>query len=158
MKSIILPLFALFLTIQLHAQATKVSYDPTFVKFHHDFDESLNLAKASNKKVLMIFSGSDWCKPCIQLRNNILTKQEFAQFSKDKLVLLELDFPYRKKNKLPADQKRHNDTLAEQYNSEGAFPKLILFDDNRQPIGELQYNTSMTSAQLIEKINEVLAN
>jgi len=157
MKRIILPLFAFLLTVQLHAQATKVYLENTFVKFQHDFDESLHLAKASNKKVLMIFSGSDWCKPCIQLRNNILNKKEFAQFSESLLILLELDFPYRKKNKLPADQKAHNEALAEQYNSEGAFPKLILFDDNRKVIGELEYNTSMTSEQLMAKIDRLLA-
>ena len=48
----------------------------------------------------MIFSGSDWCKPCINLKQSILLTDEFAKFSGEEMVLLELDFPYKKKNKL----------------------------------------------------------
>jgi len=69
--------------------------------------------------------------------------------------MLELDFPYRKKNQLPKEQKAHNEQLAEQYNQEGVFPKVVLLDAEKNIIGQLQYEKNMTAAQFIKQL-EVL--
>ena len=59
----------------------------------------------------------------------LLFSEGFQKFSSKNLVLLELDFPYSKKNKLSNDQIKHNESLADQYNPEGSFPKMLLVDD-----------------------------
>lgn len=46
------------------------------------------------------------------------------------LVLLNADFPRRKKNLLPPEQAKKNDALAERYNKEGNFPLTLLLDAN----------------------------
>ncbi len=32
-----------------------------------DFEKAKEEAKLSNKSIVMVFSGSDWCAPCIKL-------------------------------------------------------------------------------------------
>jgi thioredoxin-related protein len=32
-----------------------------------DFDKAKEQAKKENKSIVMVFSGSDWCAPCIKL-------------------------------------------------------------------------------------------
>jgi thioredoxin-related protein len=76
--------------------------------FVHDFEESKELAQNGSKQILMIFSGSDWCKPCIQMKQNIISDESFTAFADESLVLLEVDFPYRRKNRLSKEQTVHN--------------------------------------------------
>lgn len=123
--------------------------------FQHNFEESLTLAKDAQKEVLMVFSGSDWCKPCMQLKKSILTQQEFTEFSENNLVLLELDFPYRRKNRLPKEQRKYNEQLAEHYNKEGSFPKVLLFDDQANLIGNVTYQPNQSPKEFINQIEQL---
>lgn len=97
------------------------------VSWVHKVEEAQTLAQAENRQILMVFAGSDWCRPCIQFKKDILESSTFATYAKDKLVVLYLDFPARRKNQLPALQKAHNEALAEQYNTSGLFPNILLF-------------------------------
>jgi thiol:disulfide interchange protein len=86
-----------------------------------DMEKAFKKAKAENKSVLVEFTGSDWCPPCIAMRKNVFTKNEFiTKVSKD-FVLVELDFPNGN-----AATKEKNQPYAEKYSIEG-FPTVILF-------------------------------
>ena len=87
-------------------------------------------AKSENKFILLNFSGSDWCGPCIRLRKEIFDNEIFMQYAHENLVLVNADFPRLKKNMLSKEQQKQNDALANTYNSEGAFPLTLLLDKN----------------------------
>jgi len=87
-----------------------------------DLDKALADAKAGKKSVLVEFTGSDWCPPCIAMRKNVFSKKEFVQAASKNFILVELDFP--KADKALADK---NQPLAEKYKIEG-FPTVILLD------------------------------
>lgn len=122
----------------------------------HNLEAILDVAKEEQKNVLMIFSGSDWCKNCIQLQRNILSSEDFQTYSVDKWILLEVDFPYQKKNRLPKEQQTHNEVLAERYNPEGVFPTIILLNQSGQVIGQSKYNKNDDVARFIEKLEGLL--
>ncbi|MEO7529829.1 MAG: thioredoxin family protein [Sediminibacterium sp.] len=94
------------------------------------FTEAQQKAKTSHQLILINFSGSDWCGPCIRLRKEILESEIFETYAKDHLVLLRADFPRQKKNQLPAEQIKQNEALAEKYNPDGKFPYTLLVDEN----------------------------
>ncbi|MCX6846272.1 MAG: thioredoxin family protein [Verrucomicrobia bacterium] len=87
-----------------------------------DLDKALADAKASKKSLLVEFTGSDWCPPCIAMRKNVFSKKEFVQTASKNFILVELDFP--KADKELADK---NKPLAEKYKIEG-FPTVILLN------------------------------
>lgn len=87
-----------------------------------DLDKALAEAKAAKKSVLVEFTGSDWCPPCIAMRKNVFSKKEFVKAASKNFILVELDFP--KADKSLADK---NKPLAEKYKIEG-FPTVILLD------------------------------
>ncbi|MGB1037397.1 MAG: thioredoxin family protein [Bacteroidia bacterium] len=116
------------------------------------FENSLEQAKKSNKNLLLIFSGSDWCKPCILLKKNILDTEEFSTFSDSNFIQLHLDFPYKKANQLEKEEKLRNEKLAERYNSEGVFPKIVIIDYQQNILGEVHYSKSMDTNQLINQL------
>ncbi len=114
-------IFFLLLQSSLPAQTTP---DNWFT----DLAAAKTFAETHNGSILMVFAGSDWCRPCIQLKKDLLTSTVFQAFAKNKIAVLYLDFPARKKNRLSKEQTTHNEALAEKYNRHGAFPKMILMD------------------------------
>ena len=87
-----------------------------------DLDKAIEQAGKENKSVLVEFTGSDWCPPCIAMSKNVFSKKEFIDAASKKFILVELDFP--KKDK---ELKEKNQPLAEKYKIEG-FPTVILLD------------------------------
>jgi thioredoxin-related protein len=93
-----------------------------------DFDTAKQKAQQEHKYILLNFSGSDWCVPCINLRHEIFESPSFKEFADNNLVLLNADFPRLKKNQLSKDQQKKNDQLADKYNPQGSFPYTLLLD------------------------------
>jgi thioredoxin-related protein len=99
-----------------------------------NFDAALKQAAESHKQILINFSGSDWCGPCIRLRKEILETAPFEDYAGRHLVLVRADFPRQKKNRLSAEQTRLNEALAERYNPHGKFPFTVLTSENGKVI------------------------
>ncbi len=95
-----------------------------------NFTEAQKQAKATHNQILINFSGSDWCGPCIRLRKEILESESFEQYAAANLLLVRADFPRQKKNQLPKEQIKLNEALAEVYNKDGKFPFTVLVDEN----------------------------
>lgn len=95
-----------------------------------NFTQAQKEAKATHKQILINFSGSDWCGPCIRLRKEILESEDFEKYAATNLVLVRADFPRQKKNQLPKEQIKLNESLAEMYNKDGKFPYTLLVDEN----------------------------
>lgn len=95
-----------------------------------DFNVAKTQAAQQHKLILVNFSGSDWCGPCIRLRKEILESATFENYASDHLILVRADFPRQKKNQLSKEQVKLNDALADRYNSDGKFPYTLLVDEN----------------------------
>jgi len=93
-----------------------------------NFQEAQTTATQSHKLILINFSGSDWCGPCIRLRKEILETPSFDAYADGHLVLVRADFPRQKKNQLSKEQVKLNEALADKYNPEGKFPYTLLVD------------------------------
>lgn len=98
--------------------------------WHYDLEEAKQIAKTKHKHILLAFSGSDWCGPCIQLHKEIFESPVFVQMADTQLVLVQADFPRLKKNKLSTAQQDLNNAAADRYNPHGKFPYTLLLDAN----------------------------
>lgn len=101
----------------------------TLSVFNHwqpDFSTAHKIAKEKKQLILLNFSGSDWCIPCIRMRKDIFDNNEFLQMADTSLVMYNADFPRNKKNALPKEVRKENEELAEKYNPEGKFPFTLL--------------------------------
>ncbi|QKG52687.1 thioredoxin family protein [Hymenobacter sp. BRD67] len=107
---------------------------------------ALEQAKASQKPVLVVFSGSDWCKPCMMLKQEVFDQPEFAQFAKDKFVLARFDFPRNKKNRLPDAQTKLNEDAAARLNKEGSFPAVVLLSPEGKILARTGYRPGGVAA------------
>lgn len=113
-----------------------------------DYDKALETAKRENKRVLVDFTGSDWCGPCIQLHKRVFSRPEFIQYAEKNLVLVEIDYPQRKKQ--PDTLVKQNERLAKQYRiEEKGYPTLVLLDPAGKIARELQGYDGETPADII---------
>ncbi len=97
------------------------------------------LAKQENKLIFINFSGSDWCRSCMILKQSILETPEFESFASKELILVDVDFPRKKKNRLSKEQTEYNEKLAEKYNPDGQFPTIIILDSDLNIIAKTGY-------------------
>ncbi len=81
--------------------------------------------KKEKKLVVMDFTGSDWCGWCIKLKKEVFDTPDFAKYAKDNLVLVEVDFPSKKK--MSAELKKANDALKDKYDANG-FPTIVVLN------------------------------
>ena len=98
------------------------------ITWRTDFEKAKTEAKSEHKLILLNFSGSDWCGPCIRLKKDIFDSETFMKYADDNLVLVNADFPRLKKNMLSKEQQKQNESLADAYNSEGSFPLTLLLN------------------------------
>lgn len=110
-----------------------------------NFEVTKTEATSQNKNILLVFSGSDWCGPCIKLDRDIWKSVEFMEFAKNNLILERADFPKKKQNQLTPEIKELNQSLAEKYNKDGMFPLVVVLDKNGKVLGKTGYkNVSPT--------------
>jgi len=132
---------AIILTIisySLCAQPSAKSAE--FIHWYFNLDEAQLAARQENKTVVIYFSGSDWCKPCIQLREKIINSQPWITFADQQLIMVQADFPRLKKNQTSREQLKRNEALAEQYNKQGEFPLVVIVDGSGHAIGKINYH------------------
>ncbi len=116
-----------------------------------DLKQAQDIAAKDNKKIILVFQGSDWCTPCIKLDHDIWQSEEFKKYAKEHFVMLKADFPRRKKNKLSKEQQAKNNKLAEKYNKSGFFPLVVVLDANGKVLKKLGYD-NISPKEYIAKI------
>ena len=104
-----------------------------------NFEEAKKIATEQDKNVVIVFSGSDWCAPCIKLDKNIWQSEAFKKEASAEWVLVKANFPRKKANELPKEQTEHNRKLAEKYNIEGSFPLVVVLDKNGKVLGKMGF-------------------
>jgi thioredoxin-related protein len=122
-----------------------------------DFNKAQKEAAESNKMILLSFSGSDWCGPCILMRKEIFGSDVFNKYAAEHLVLVRADFPRLKKNQLSKDQTRQNEVLADKYNKDGKFPFTVLLNPDGKVLKEWDGLPQETPELFVEAIKMIHA-
>ncbi len=123
----------------------------------NEYAVQLKAAADSGKPLLLVFSGSDWCKPCIRLREQVLIKPEFTEWASANVFCYCADFPSQKKNALPENIKMQNEALAEKFNPSGQFPLVVLIDANEKVLGTRGYE-DISVQEYIAELEKILNN
>ena len=134
MKKITLSLFTLlFFVIACSDNKTQTSDD---LNWTTDLGKAIETAKAENKAVLVNFTGSDWCKWCFKLSDEVFSQDDFKEYADENLILVKLDFP----RSIPQSSatKAYNQSLAQKYGVQG-FPTIIIFNSQGVPVAKTGY-------------------
>lgn len=88
-----------------------------------DFSAAQKLAKTNDQPLLVSFTGSDWCPPCIALEKEVFEVPNFIKEASSDFVLVKIDFP--QKSQQSKAEKRQNEKLAKKYGVT-SFPTVLL--------------------------------
>ena len=117
------------------------------------FDEVTETSLDTNKPILLIFQGSDWCAPCIKFERNIWSTPTFQSYAEENLLIVKADFPRRKSNQLSAEHTAQNKELAERYNPNGYFPFVVLLNPDLSIRKSFSY-MDLDPKQMIDFLSE----
>ncbi|SHG22837.1 Thioredoxin-related protein [Flavobacterium segetis] len=117
-----------------------------------DFEVAKKQAASENKNILLVFSGSDWCAPCIKLDKTIWQSEEFKKEADQNWIIYRADFPKKKANLLSGDLTASNKKLADRYNKSGNFPLVLLLDKSGTVLGITGYK-NVSSQEYIQLIH-----
>lgn len=124
------------------------------LKWETDFNTAKQKAKKTNKPILMLFTGSDWCPPCKLLKKDFFSSPEFKAKA-DNFVLLLVDFP-KNKDMLSAAQQQQNKTLNSDYGV-GSLPTLIAVNYKGNVIDKIKsYNARRDTSKHFKFINNII--
>lgn len=117
------------------------------------FKKAQSMARTENKLVLLNFSGSDWCQPCMRLEQQVFSDRRFQQFAQRSLVLVHADFPRRKS--LPQEIAQENAELAVRYNTSGYLPTTLLMTSDGRILKAWNGFAGETANDFIDAIKRV---
>ncbi|HEX7260216.1 MAG TPA: thioredoxin family protein [Luteolibacter sp.] len=123
-----------FVAEQVAAKQNAVTAD--VFKWETDLEVAKKRAKDEKKEILVDFTGSDWCGWCIRLKKEVFDQPEFQEYAKKHLIMVELDFP--RKKKLPAKETAENEKLSQEFKVDG-FPTVLLLNERGKEIGRTGY-------------------
>jgi thioredoxin-related protein len=120
-----------------------------------DFSKAKEEAGKEHKLILLKFSGSDWCIPCIKLEKGVFSQDTFTHFADSNLVMINADFPRLKKNQPDKSVMKQNETLAEQYDKEGHFPYTVLLNSDGKVLKRWDGDPGLSPEDFIQQIRTV---
>jgi len=128
------------------AQATPT---PTFTETTN-YQDALVEARRTKKKVLLHFTGSDWCYYCKMLEQEVMSRSEFRQYAEANYITVTLDFPHD--FPLSSDLKQQNDALAQKFGVHG-YPTLLVLDSDEKELGRISgYNPGSGPSSVIDSL------
>lgn len=129
-------------------------FDACSAQIQNNAEEAFRISSDTNKPVLLIFAGSDWCANCIRFEKRILSATDFLSFAEKNIVVLKADFPQR--TLLPTALQEQNASLAEKYNPDGIFPYLLLLAPGKSVLSSVSYR-NQSPTEFIDEIKTYIA-
>ncbi|MFD2602050.1 MULTISPECIES: thioredoxin family protein [Flavobacterium] len=121
----------------------------TAQEWNTDLAVAKKKATAANKNILLVFSGSDWCMPCMYLEKEVWPSEEFIAAAEKNWILLRADFLQKKGNPEPVNVNDMKMILTEKYNRDGFFPYFVMLDKNGKVLAKSGYEDKETVKEYI---------
>jgi thioredoxin-related protein len=126
----------------------------TYIEWTVDWEKARLQSNDRQLPIILVFSGSDWCAPCIRLEKAVFQQDDFAFWAESNAVMVRADFP-RKQRNLSKEIQLQNDRLAAQFNPKGKFPLVVVTDPEGEMLGELQQPANAPQ-EFIDQISGLL--
>lgn len=104
--------------------------------WYTDFEEALEAAAESDKRVLALFTGSDWCPPCQQFEAEVAHDEQFIGIFSGDFIFFKCD--WLRNTPQPPEVAAEVDRLRRQYDISG-YPTLKILNDQGDELDEVDW-------------------
>lgn len=105
--------------------------------FIDDYDLAVRLSAETERPILVVFSGSDWCYWCKKLDEEFLRRPAFTAAVTNDIILLYVDSP-RDTSVLSEKARKANPGLVERYGVKGFPSMMFLYGAQGQYVGDVK--------------------
>ncbi|MGB0258184.1 MAG: thioredoxin family protein [Coraliomargarita sp.] len=106
---------------------------PTSFRWSVMLADAQRRSEASGLPILVLFTGPDWCPPCIQLEEEVLPRKEFQNYVRSNFIPLKVAL-FRRSPQSPASKAQYESMVA-QYGVNGV-PSFIIISADGTLLGE----------------------
>jgi len=117
-----------------------------------DLEAAKKRAKDEGKPLMVEFTGSDWCPPCIMMEKEVFSKETFLKEAQKTYILVKLDTP---KAEDKAEMKKANRELMKKYEVKGV-PSVLLFDQEGKEFHRFVATQFRTVESFLENLDRQL--
>ena len=103
--------------------------------WYDNFEAAQREAIRTNRPILLLLTGSDWCGFCIRLKQDALNTREFRHYARGRLILVYADFP--RNVRMPHGLRLQNKGLAERFGISG-YPTTIILSPHGRELGRIE--------------------
>lgn len=108
------------------------------VDWNTSYADAVSKANAEDKILMLWFTGSDWCKFCTKLEDEVFHTVKFNEWYADRFVPVMLDYP--KQTTLPPALAEQNASLKSKYsNLVNSYPTVLFVNTDGKVLGKLGY-------------------
>ena len=107
-----------------------------------NLEDAKTKARNERKLILLYFTGSDWCTPCVALKKDFFETEEFAKYQ-DEYVMVYIDRP-RRTDIITPEQMEYNKKVIAKYKTK-SFPRMMILDSSGRKKDELTGYSSFNS-------------
>jgi S1-C subfamily serine protease/thioredoxin-related protein len=107
-----------------------------FDEWLQDFETAKRIARTENKRILIVFFGSDWNRSCLEMSRVVLTDSRFHE-KVDQYVRLYCDFPITSEGRRYVKDFSHNARLGQHFNVV-SFPTFVMCDVDGRPLARFE--------------------
>ncbi len=102
------------------------------------YPDAVEHSKKTGRPIMLVFSRSDWCDSCQKLAHEVFTTHQFARWSSNNVVKLEVDFP--RGYALPDSIQSQNENLKARYAEYvQSYPTVLFVDADGEVLGKSSY-------------------
>lgn len=144
----LIPFVFLLIMVTACASTSSLSKDKAGMEdgWYVHLDTAKSVAAKENRPMFLLFTGSDWCAPCMRLEKEVLSQKDFQEFAKKNLVLVKMDFP-KKKPQPSIEMQVHRDTVATKYLGERqSVPTVFLLHEDGSLIAKTTFRAGGADA------------
>mgnify|MGYP000117875028 FL=1 len=111
-----------------------------------DIEAGVKQAKTEGKLVMVEFTGSDWCPPCMKMDKEVFSKKEFLAEAQKNYVLVKLDAP---KSDPELEKLTKEQMMKYKVN---AFPFILLLDSEGKEFKRFPATENLTVESFIKRL------